>query len=362
MVYNKMKSLASFLVLMLLCSYVQGTFLNFQPSSFTQIENAAEEGLVETEESSDYSFIEEEEPNQRQVSFVQEELKPAAEKYQYPAFIEQENLPNRPGYVPKTTLSPTALKRYNWVVMFMDAFDNIVFGDKVPKITKAHNQCIMNLASHKGNDDEIIQIGWNGFWEFCYKPDNEEILFDIIHRIAEKYLNNFEACDAKSGLETPQTIYKWFDEFQKNLAVIVEKHRAAQKLKTEQATWKFYSDAQPGELEIQNQLKDARADLAETKKGVHQLADTIEQMGNIQEKVYAKGMENLKEIPFEEHLNEFKEMHKEDWLQLIQITAEHADFFCREEEALADHFGRTLKVWKQLLDGWAAVMHGDTFP
>lgn len=131
----------------------------------------------------------------------EEDLKPASEKYQ-PALLELEQIntnndPNRPNYVHKTNLPKSGLTRYNWVVMFTNAFDDIVFQGNREKLRKAHDTCIMSLVKQPGfkeKSDTNIQKGWNKFWEFCYKPDPEATLFDIIHTAADVYQENMVGC------------------------------------------------------------------------------------------------------------------------------------------------------------------------
>lgn len=154
----------------------------------------------------------------------------------------------------------------------------------------------------------------------------------------------------------------WFDDFQNKLHIIEDKHKKAQKVYDDNRTLKFKYDAWPGELVIQQQLKQVRDDKKVMWQELDDLTDKIEAAGDMHQELFSKREQTLKDMGEEDFYEAWKATHKEDWLQLIQITAEHADFFCREEEALADHFGRTLKIYKQLLDGWAAVMDGDTFP
>merc|ERR1712045_376400 len=133
-------------------------------------------------------------------SLLEEDLKPASEKYQPSILLEQpvqpnyynqptgrtylnpNNDPNRPNYKPRTKLSKGPLTQYNWVIMFTNAFDDIVFQGNREKLRKAHDSCIMELAKVPGfkeRSDGTIQKAWNKMWEFCYKPDPEGTLFDI---------------------------------------------------------------------------------------------------------------------------------------------------------------------------------------
>ena len=249
--------------------------------------------------------------------------------------------------------------------MFTNAFDDIVFQGNREKLRTAHDACIMELAKTPGfkeRSDGTIQKAWNKFWEFCYKPDTEATLFDIIYTIASVYQDNMVGCHDRWGMQGLEHLMQWFDDFQTNLHIIEDKHKAAQKLYQDHRTKKFYYDAWPGELVIQNQLKQVRDDKRVMFDELDEITDKIEAAGDMHQQIFNKGEKEIKTMPEKEFYQKFVEQHKEDWLQLIQITAEHADFFCREEEALADHFGRTLKIYKQLLDGWAAVMDGDTFP
>lgn len=58
----------------------------------------------------------------------------------------------------------------------------------------------------------------------------------------------------------------------------------------------------------------------------------------------------------------WKTEHKNDVLQALQITAEYADFFCKNDETLADHLDKSMDIWIDLLDGYTAVLNDDTYP
>jgi len=58
----------------------------------------------------------------------------------------------------------------------------------------------------------------------------------------------------------------------------------------------------------------------------------------------------------------WKTEHKNDVLQALQITAEYTEFFCENDETLAIHLGNSMLVWKDLIDGYVAVLNDDTYP
>jgi len=82
---------------------------------------------------------------------------------------------------------------------------------------------------------------------------------------------------------------------------------------------------------------------------------------NAHEKWFEKVLTHKNEDP---HANyeKFVEAHRNNVLQALQVVSEYAEFYCENDEVLAEHFTYSLKMWKDIIDGYVSIFNDDNFP
>ena len=71
---------------------------------------------------------------------------------------------------------------------------------------------------------------------------------------------------------------------------------------------------------------------------------------------------NIPKVGLDKTYQEMKRINHENFLQILQVTAEYVAFECGQHESLSSHIGSNIPVWTDMLDAWTIIAQDDTWP
>lgn len=121
-------------------------------------------------------------------------------------------------------------------------------------------------------------------------------------------------------------------------------------------------DAIPSRMDLAKRMENQLPDYLAMVKGLGGMFESIDNLFAAEQAQHDKEKANRDKVGLEKNYEEMTRIRHENFMQMVQVTAEYVDFHCGMHEALASHFSETMPIWSQMLDRFVATTTDDKWP
>ena len=255
-------------------------------------------------------------------------------------------------------------RRYKTTEVMIRMMFDMIFGDKSDQWKANWDKCNArrDASGQQAKDDHEIKLSQNALWMYCYKENGpEQHLYDQLLVQMHIYERQVKDCHDIWGDQGLLDFYQGLYDFEKDFGDMMMKHAMAgmEDKKNPDNTDKVTGNPTDPIVKVHfdKQFKDFATMAPIFKRTGDTIANFMKAHMQWFEKVATHKGEDSKT-----NYDQYVKNHKDNVMQALQVVSEYAEFYCENDEVLSSHFSQSLKMWKDIVDGYTSIFNDDDFP